>query len=158
MREDLRRYALEHFADPLPAAELARRLPARAWQRLSAGPGAKRLRWYDWALIEAADPAVTQGGGPHWLLIRRRISDGEVAFYRAHAPHPIPLALLVMVAGARWKVEDGFAGGRELAALDEHQVRTWTSWHRWTILACSPTRSCPSWPARPPPATPAMTC
>jgi hypothetical protein len=41
----------------------------------------------------------------------------------------------VKVAGSRWKVEDGFAGGKELAALDEHQVRTWTSWHRWTILA-----------------------
>jgi SRSO17 transposase len=122
-------------AGPLTAAELARRLPARAWQRLSAGPGAKGPRWYDWALIEAADPAVTEGGGPHWLLIRRRISDGELAFYRAHAPHPVPLALLVKVAGSRWKVEDGFAGSKELAALDEHQVRSWTSWHRWTILA-----------------------
>jgi SRSO17 transposase len=77
-------------AGPLPAAELAKRLPARAWQRLSAGPGAKGPRWYDRALIEAADPAVTEGGGPHWLLIRRRISDGELAFYRAHAPHPVP--------------------------------------------------------------------
>jgi hypothetical protein len=47
----------------------------------------------------------------------------------------VPLALLVHVAGSRWKVEDGFAGGKELAALDEHQVRSWTSWHRWTILA-----------------------
>src|SRR5262249_48639263 len=72
-------------AGPLPACELAKRLPARAWQRLSAGPGAKGPRWYDWALIEASDPAVTEGGGPHWLLIRRRISDGELAFYRAHA-------------------------------------------------------------------------
>ena len=122
-------------AGPLPAAELARRLPARAWQRLSAGPGARGPRWYDWALIEAADPAVTKGQGPHWLLIRRRISDGELAFYRARAPRPVPLALLVHVAGSRWKVEDGFAGGKELAALDEHQVRTWVSWHRWTILA-----------------------
>ena len=122
-------------AGALPAGELARRLPARAWQRLSAGPGAKGPRWYDWALIEAADPAATEGGGPHWLLIRRRISDGELAFYRAHAPRPVPLAQLVHVAGSRWKVEDGFAGSKELAALDEHQVRTWTSWHRWTILA-----------------------
>ena len=47
----------------------------------------------------------------------------------------MPLAQLVKVAGSRWKVEDGFAGGKELAALDEHQVRSWTSWHRWTILA-----------------------
>jgi SRSO17 transposase len=117
------------------AIELARLLPARAWQRLSAGPGAKGPRWYDWALIEAADPAVTTGGGPHWLLIRRSISDGEYAFYRAHAPGPVPLAQLVKVAGSRWKVEDGFAASKELAALDEHQVRSWTSWHRWTILA-----------------------
>jgi len=118
-----------------PAAELAKRLPARAWQRLSAGPGAKGPRWYDWALIEAADPAVTDGDGPHWLLIRRRVSDGEYAFYRAHAPGPVPLARLVRVAGSRWRIEDGFAAGKELAALDEHQVRSWTSWHRWTILA-----------------------
>jgi SRSO17 transposase len=122
-------------AGVFPAIALARRLPARAWQRLSAGPGAKGHRWYDRALIEAADPAVTEGDGPHWLLIRRRISDGEYAFYRAHAPVPVPLAQLVKVAGSRWKVEDGFAAGKELAALDQHQVRCWTSWHRWTILA-----------------------
>ena len=118
-----------------PAGELARRLPARAWQRLSAGPGAKGPRWYDWAFIEVTDPAVTGGSGPHWLLIRRRISDGEYAFYRAHASGPVPLAQLVKVAGSRWKIEEGFAASKELAALDEHQVRSWTSWHRWTILA-----------------------
>ena len=120
---------------PCPAAGLARRLPARAWQRIPAGPGVKGPRWYDWALIDAADPAVPGGTGPHWLLIRRRISDGEFAFYRAHAPHPVSLAQLVRVAGSRWKIEEGFAAGKELAGLDEHQVRTWTSWHRWTILA-----------------------
>ena len=118
-----------------PAIELARRLPRRAWQRLSAGPGAKGPRWYDWAFIDTADPAVTDGSGPHWLLIRRRISDGEYAFYRAHAPGPVPLARLVRVAGSRWKIEEAFAASKELAGLDEHQVRCWTSWHRWTILA-----------------------
>jgi SRSO17 transposase len=118
-----------------PAIELAKRLPARAWQRVSAGPGAKGPRWYDWALTDVADPAVTEGTGPHWLLVRRRISDGEYAFYRAHAPHAVPLAQLVMAAGSRWKIEDWLAAGKELAALDQHQVRGWTSWHRWTILA-----------------------
>ena len=39
-------------------------------------------------LIEADDPAVTEGGGPYWLVTRRSISDGEYAFYRAHAPRP----------------------------------------------------------------------
>jgi hypothetical protein len=32
-------------------------------------------------------------------------------------------------------VEENFQTGKELAALDEHQLRRWTSWHRWTILA-----------------------
>ena len=68
------------------------------------------------------------------MLIRRRISDSEYAFYRAHAPRPVPLAELVRVAGVRWKIEESFAGGKELTALDEHQVRSWTSWRRWTVL------------------------
>jgi hypothetical protein len=32
-------------------------------------------------------------------------------------------------------IEESFAASKELAALDEHQVRTWTSWHRWPALA-----------------------
>src|SRR5690242_20025477 len=46
-----------------PAIKLARRLPVRAWQRLSAGPRAKASRWYDWAFTEATDPAETDRGG-----------------------------------------------------------------------------------------------
>lgn len=124
------------------AIELAVRLPKNAWQRLSAGTGAKGERWYDWAVVEVTDPALTSANtadtlaeGPNWLLVRRRISDGEYAFYRAHAPRPVPLAELVRIAGTRWKIEESFAGAKELTALDEHQVRGWTSWRRWTVLA-----------------------
>ena len=78
---------------------------------------------------------MTSGTDNDWLLIRRSISSGEYAFYRAHAPHPVPLTTLVWVAGVRWKIEESFASGKELAALDEHQVRGWTSWQRWTVLA-----------------------
>jgi SRSO17 transposase len=120
---------------PRRASDLAARLPQSCWQRLSAGTGAKGERWYDWALVEVSDAAVAKDSGPNWLLIRRRISDGEYAFYRAHAPRPVPVTELVRVAGTRWKIEESFAGGKELAALDEHQVRSWTSWHRWTVLA-----------------------
>jgi SRSO17 transposase len=119
-----------------PAAQWAARLPRRAWQRLSAGTGAKGERFYDWALIDtldtAADPEAT---GCHWLLIRRHRRTGELAFYRAFSPTPVPLAALVRVAGTRWKVEESFQSGKELAGLDQHQVRTWTSWHRWSVLA-----------------------
>lgn len=122
------------------AIDLAASLPARAWQRMPAGDGAKGPRLYDWALIDTTDPALPKSAqGANWLLVRRSIPAGgtkvEYAFYRAHASHPVPLSALVKVAGARWKIEESFAGSKELAALDQHQVRGWTPWRRWTIFA-----------------------
>ncbi|HUZ54045.1 MAG TPA: IS701 family transposase [Streptosporangiaceae bacterium] len=123
------------------AIDLAVCLPGAAWQRMSAGDGAKGPRLYYWAYIETVDPALPDDAqGANWLLIRRplRTAPGAkagYAFYRAHAPGPVPLRTLVAVAGTRWKVEESFAGGKELTALDQHQVRSWTSWMRWTVLA-----------------------
>jgi SRSO17 transposase len=118
------------------ADELSGRLPKRGWQRISAGQGAKGERFYDWALVDTADPAADPDRtGRHWLLIRRNRRTGELAFYHAYCPTPVPLAALVRVAGSRWRIEESFQSGKELAALDQHQVRRWDSWHRWTILA-----------------------
>jgi SRSO17 transposase len=114
------------------AIDLAVTLPATAWNRISAGCGAKGQRLYDWALVATTDQDLP---GQHHLLIRRNITTGEHAFYRTHYPAPVPLAAYVRVAGIRWNVEDDFQSCKELAALDEHQVRRWTSWHRWTLLA-----------------------
>jgi hypothetical protein len=41
----------------------------------------------------------------------------------------------VTIAGRRWTIEENIQAGKGLAGLDEHQVRTWTSWHRWVTLA-----------------------
>jgi len=114
------------------AAQVTSRLPNSSWQRYSAGAGAKGQRYYDWALV---DLTVTDAPGYHWLLVRRNNRTGELAFYRAHSPRPVPLTTLVRVAGRRWSIEESFQSGKELAGLDEHQVRGWTSWHRWTVLA-----------------------
>lgn len=47
----------------------------------------------------------------------------------------MPLRELVRVAGRRRAIEEAFQAGKGLAGLDEHQVRGWTSWRRWTLLA-----------------------
>ena len=70
-----------------------------------------------------------------WLLVRRHRHTGELAFYRCYSPEPVPLRELVRVAGRRWTVEESFQAGKGLAGLDEHQVRRWTSWQRWTLFA-----------------------
>ena len=39
------------------------------------------------------------------------------------------------MAGQRWRIEESFQAAKGLTGLDQHQVRRWTSWHRWTTLA-----------------------
>jgi SRSO17 transposase len=119
-------------ADRVTRADvLAARLPRRAWQRLSAGNGAKGQRYYDWAWVTI----TTSSPGCRWLLIRRHPRSGELAFYRCYAPEPATLAALVKTAGTRWTIEENFQASKGLTGLDEHQVRSWTSWHRWVTLA-----------------------
>jgi SRSO17 transposase len=127
------------------AGALLNRVPARAWQCVSAGRGAKGHRWYDWAFVRL-DNGDPDHGGQHWLIARRNRRTGELAFYRCWMPHPVPLATLVGVAGRRWSVEERFQTGKGLVGLDQHQVRRWRSWYRWTTLAMLAT---PSWWSRP---------
>jgi hypothetical protein len=39
------------------------------------------------------------------------------------------------VAGIRWIVEEAFQAAKSQIGLDQHQVRRWDSWHRFTTLA-----------------------
>ena len=118
-------------AGTCPAGQLAARLPRQAWQRCSAGAGVKGHRYYDWAWA-GIDPGRP---GHRHLLIRRNRRTRELAFYRCYGPRPVPLAILVKVAGIRWTTEENFQAGKGLAGLDDHQVRRWDSWYRWTTLA-----------------------
>jgi SRSO17 transposase len=112
---------------------LRKQVPARAWQCVSAGKGAKGHRWYDWAFLRL-DGSESDGGGQRWLLVRRHQRTGELAFYRCFLPCPVPLATLVRVAGRRWTIEERFQTGKGLCGLDQHQVRRWRSWYRWATL------------------------
>jgi hypothetical protein len=47
----------------------------------------------------------------------------------------VALHTLVSVAGRRWTIEENFQAAKGTIGLDQHHVRRWTSWHRWTILA-----------------------
>ncbi|MDG4796391.1 IS701 family transposase [Micromonospora sp. WMMD1082] len=111
-------------------------LPASAWQRRSAGAGSKGPRFYDWAwLNDVCTDADPDDGGHHSLLIRRNTTTGELAFYRCWTPQQATLARLVRVAGIRWTVEESFQAAKGQVGLDQHQVRRWDSWHRFTTLA-----------------------
>jgi SRSO17 transposase len=119
---------------PTPAARLAERIPPQCWLRISAGQGAKGRRWYAWSRLPLASTGAPDGWG-RWLLLRRSLTTGELAYYVCAGPASLPLVALVRVAGCRWRVEEAFQAGKGLCGLDAHQVRRWRSWYRWVTLA-----------------------
>jgi SRSO17 transposase len=115
------------------AAKLAGQVPARAWRQLSAGDGAKGPRVYAWARVPIRP--LREPGRGHWLLVRRSLKDGELAFYVCYGPARTTLAELVQVAGARWMVESSFQQAKGEAGLDHYQVRRYDAWYRHITLA-----------------------
>ncbi|MDI5969397.1 IS701 family transposase [Streptomyces sp. SL13] len=104
-------------------------LPPDAWQRQSAGTGAKGPRYYDWAWVQIGPDSN------RCLLIRCNPATGELAFYLCWSPGQVPLSTLVRVAGIRWCIEECFQAAKGQVGLDHYQVRHWTAWHRHITLA-----------------------
>jgi len=121
-------------AGPIRVDALPELIPTHAWQTHSAGAGSHGPRLYSWAWFRllAEDDTDT---GIHHLLIRRNDATGEHAYLRCYSPRPVPLHILVAVAGQRWRIEESFQAAKGLVGLDQHQVRRWRSWYRWTTLA-----------------------
>ena len=113
--------------------ELIAALPARAWRRRSCGNGAHGPRLYDWARVPIR-PLHAPGRG-HWVLARRRISDGEIAYYVCYGPARTTLNELITVAGARWAIEECFQAAKNEAGLDHYQARHYDAWYRHITLS-----------------------
>ncbi len=117
---------------------IAEHIPAEAWQRLSAGAGAKGPRWYDWARVPLARLHLTaeERQWEHWLLVRRSRSDPtDLAYYVVFAPAGTTLQTLARVAGQRWRIEQSFALAKGEVGLDHYEVRRWAGWYRHMTLA-----------------------
>jgi SRSO17 transposase len=120
----------------LTAAEAVPMIPARAWHRMRAGSGTKGTRHYDWAMLEVTSDD-TPGGhadGYSVLLARRHRYTGKLSFYRCWTPEPVPLARLIAIAAARWRIEEDHQMAKQSTGLDAGQVIRWRSWHRWTAI------------------------
>jgi hypothetical protein len=140
----------------------------RRWEIRSAGKGSKGDRWYAWAWI-----ATTSAR--HYLLIRKHLHTGELAFHYCYVPETglLTKARLIRAAGLRWPVEEGFEFGKDCFGLDQAQVRLYTAIARHTVLVCAALAVCavtaallrdrtdsqapePLRPDQPPPADPGL--
>jgi SRSO17 transposase len=106
---------------------------AGAWRRMSCGDGAHGPRVYDWVSvpIRAEFPHERRG----WVLARRNISTGELAYYVCFGPRGTRLRTLVATAGARWAVEESFQTAKNEVGMDQYQVRRYDAWYAHITLA-----------------------
>jgi SRSO17 transposase len=123
----------------LTCKDAAARLPPgdRRQEVRSAGKGSKGQRWYAWAWLATASPR-------HYLLIRRTLATGELAFCYCFVPagQPVSLSRLIRAAGCRWPVEEDFRSGKGCFGLDESQVRIYTAIARHTVLVMAALAIC----------------
>ena len=82
-----------------------------------------------------------RAGRGHWLLARRNISTGELAYYVCYGPRKARLMDLARVAGSRWAVEECFQQAKNTVGLEEYQVRDWRAWYAHISLSMA----APAW-------------
>lgn len=116
-----------------PVKDMIADIRAGAWQRLSCGDGAHGPRVYDWAWTPIRAPFAHDRRG--WVLARRSISTGEIAYYRCAGRRGTRLRDLVRVAGARWAIEESFQTAKNEVGLDQYQVRRYDAWYAHITLA-----------------------
>jgi hypothetical protein len=115
------------------------------------GSATKGAKDYDWAIlavepddaptvdntddVTSAQASTERPVGHSVLLMRRHRYTRKISYFRAWTPTPVSLVDLVAVVCARWHIEEDFQLGKRTVGLDHGQVRTWTSWHRWSTAA-----------------------
>jgi SRSO17 transposase len=113
--------------------QLIGKVRAGAWRRMSCGDGAHRPRVYDWVSVPIR--ATFEHGRRGWVLARRNIGTGEVAYYVCFGPRGTRLRTLVRTAGARWAIEESFQTAKNEAGLDQYQIRRYDAWYAHITLS-----------------------
>jgi SRSO17 transposase len=121
----------------LPVKKAACLVKPAMWQRMRTGSSTKGAKDYYWAMIEITPDDTPEGhdDGHAFLLLRKHRYTGTVSCFLCWSPVPVPLAKLISVAVARWRIEEDHQLTKQVSGLDSGQVTTWTSWHRWTAIS-----------------------
>jgi SRSO17 transposase len=121
----------------LTCKQAAARLARSGWEVRSAGTGSKGERWYAWAWLGTASAR-------HYLLIRRHLETGELAFHYCYLPEgqPASPSRTIRAAGLRWPAEEDFKFGKDGFGLDQSQVRLYAAIARHTVLVMAALAIC----------------
>lgn len=114
--------------------ELAKELPAGAWQAFQLREGTKGPLVYEFARVRVWAVRHRRAGPPIWVVLRRALDGSDLKVYVSNAEEDVPLELLALVTGARFRVEEFFEDGKSLLGMGDYEARSWTSWHHHMSL------------------------
>jgi Transposase DDE domain len=115
---------------------VARYTVPESWQICSVA-SSKGGRAYAWTWISTTRPR-------HFLLVRKHLATGELAYHYWYLPpdRPVQMMTLVRVACLRWPVEEDFEFGKDHFGLDHSQVRLYPALLRHIVLTMAALAVC----------------
>jgi SRSO17 transposase len=137
-------------------------LPASAWQPIRWREGTKgtmqvqavalRVRWATGSALHSTSHSRVHTGPEGWLLAERPVSDAvaddgqptpvepqkkeeeKIKYWFSVLPEDASLQRLVLLAHARWVIEQFYEDAKQECGLDDYQGRSWQGLHRHLAL------------------------
>lgn len=120
--------------DAQTVVTIAAHLPSRRWKQLVIKEGSKGPMKAEFAAVRCVAVRAGLPGPDIWLVLRRRLSDGELKAYVSNAPAQTPLQTFARISGMRWPIETCFEDGKQRLGMGDSEVRGWTGWHHHQTL------------------------
>jgi SRSO17 transposase len=131
----------DHTVLPRPGwrhlARLVNRCAAEdQWVSLPAGPSQLDSRTWQWWVRQIPDAQASPGAWARWIVVRRRPDEPEKRdYYIGWGPPGTGLEEIVLVPGARWRVEEAIKLAKSACGLADYEVRSFHGWYRHVTLA-----------------------
>ena len=121
------------------AARLVERVAREEdWVELPAGPSQLDTRTWQWWVrrLPGEEEIVDGQAWARWLVARRRLEDpGKRDYYLGWGPADTPIEEIVLVPGARWRVEEAIKLAKSACGMADYEVRSFHGWYRHVTLA-----------------------
>ncbi|MEW2484740.1 IS701 family transposase [Streptomyces sp. NPDC048411] len=121
------------------AARLVERVAREEdWVELAAGPSQLDTRSWQWWVRRLPGPGDLADGEvwARWFIARRRSGEpGKRDYYLGWGPADTPVEEIVLVPGARWRVEEAIKLAKSACGLADYEVRSFHGWYRHITLA-----------------------
>jgi SRSO17 transposase len=142
--------------------ELIASLPASAWQTIRWREGTKgtmqvqavalRVQWATGSSLHSTSHSRVHTGPEGWLLAERPVPEAvaddsppdpvepqeqeeeQIKYWFSVLPEDTPLSRLVLLAHARWVIEQFYEDAKQECGFDHYQGRSWEGLHRHLAL------------------------